>query len=161
MSADPAGDRAAGDGSAAEGTDRFQKLILVGCDFSQPAAEAISEAARIAKQENGRVKLVFCLDNDIPPQLAFGAHDRILDQHRRSAEEKLLQLGEERLAGVPFDTLVVEGSPRRQLNKIAKTEGADLVVLASRGHSLAAGLLLGSTAESVARHSPCSVLLMR
>jgi nucleotide-binding universal stress UspA family protein len=52
----------------------------------------------------------------------------------------------------------VDGKPHDALLRIAS--GADLLVVGARGHSGALGMLLGSTAQSCARYSPCPVLVV-
>jgi nucleotide-binding universal stress UspA family protein len=38
---------------------------------------------------------------------------------------------------------------------------ADLIVIGHSGHSGVWGLFLGTTAEKVSRHAPCSILIVR
>jgi nucleotide-binding universal stress UspA family protein len=45
--------------------------------------------------------------------------------------------------------------------ELAREIGADLIVLATRGHTGLKRILLGSTAERIVRFSPCPVLIVR
>lgn len=54
---------------------------------------------------------------------------------------------------------VVHGSAAPVL--IAAARDADVLVVADRGHGGFVGLLLGSTAEQVLRHAPCTVVLVK
>jgi nucleotide-binding universal stress UspA family protein len=45
--------------------------------------------------------------------------------------------------------------------QIARTSGADLIILGSRGHGKLEELLLGSVSDAVVREAPCSVLIVR
>lgn len=53
------------------------------------------------------------------------------------------------------------GEPRALILATAEAWGADLIVLASHGRSGLDRLLMGSVAESVAVHAPCSVEVIR
>jgi len=53
------------------------------------------------------------------------------------------------------------GNPAEEILRAAEQEPADLIVLGSRGLSAIAQLILGSVATRVARHAPCSVLIVR
>ena len=44
---------------------------------------------------------------------------------------------------------------------LAEELGADLIVIGSRGLSGMKRLVMGSVSESVVRHAPCPVLVMR
>lgn len=142
-------------------TEDSGPLVLVGCDFSEPSEQAVAEAGRWAAKEGGRVLVVFCLDDDLPPILHGGAREAALEEHRETALARLHNLAARHVKDAHYEVMVVDGSARRQLVRVAKSEGAALLVLASRGHSLVSELLLGSTAEAAVRHSPCSVLLLR
>jgi nucleotide-binding universal stress UspA family protein len=56
-------------------------------------------------------------------------------------------------------TVVVRGRPAQVL--ISAAQGADLLVVGSRGHGALAGMLLGSVSEDVAAHAPCPVVVIR
>jgi nucleotide-binding universal stress UspA family protein len=54
---------------------------------------------------------------------------------------------------------VVEGRAGQVL--VSAAEGADLLVVGSRGHSGLAEALLGSVGQYCVRHAPCPVVIMR
>jgi nucleotide-binding universal stress UspA family protein len=62
-------------------------------------------------------------------------------------------------SSVRIHTKVAEGSAAQVLLDAA--EGADLLVVGSRGHGGFAGALLGSVSQHCASHSPCPVLIVR
>jgi nucleotide-binding universal stress UspA family protein len=53
----------------------------------------------------------------------------------------------------------LEGHPARRL--VDAAEGADLLVVGSRGHGGFAGMLLGSVSQHVVAHAPCPVVVLR
>jgi nucleotide-binding universal stress UspA family protein len=60
---------------------------------------------------------------------------------------------------VPLITLVAEGDPAASL--IKASEGADLLVVGTRGRSPWAGLLLGSVSQRCAAGAACPVVLIK
>ena len=60
---------------------------------------------------------------------------------------------------VRIEQEVLEGHPAQLL--VTAAEGADLVVVGSRGHGGFVGMLLGSVSQHVAAHAPCPVLVVR
>lgn len=64
-------------------------------------------------------------------------------------------------AGLVATSELREGAPADQLIRAADADGADMIVLGSRGLSTLPRLLLGSVARSVLLHAPVSVLILR
>jgi nucleotide-binding universal stress UspA family protein len=54
---------------------------------------------------------------------------------------------------------VMQGHPAGVL--LAQVEGADMLVVGSRGHDGFTGMLLGSVSQHVVAHSPCPVVVVR
>jgi nucleotide-binding universal stress UspA family protein len=57
--------------------------------------------------------------------------------------------------------LVKDGRPADVICKTAADEKADAIIIPTHGHSGLKHALLGSVAEKVVRHAPCSVLVVR
>jgi len=49
----------------------------------------------------------------------------------------------------------------QRISELAKTDGYDLIVLATHGYTGLKHVLLGSTAERVVRFAPCAVLVVK
>jgi nucleotide-binding universal stress UspA family protein len=60
-----------------------------------------------------------------------------------------------------ISTMVVKGSPERELIDVATEWRADLIVVGSHGRGFWGRLTLGSVTDAVVHHAPCSVLVVR
>jgi nucleotide-binding universal stress UspA family protein len=85
-------------------------------------------------------------------------------QHERAAAKKALSeavsgLGNEQVP--PAGVEVLDGEPRSAILKHAHEIGADLIVLASKGHGRLHEALLGSVASHVSHAATCSVLIVK
>jgi nucleotide-binding universal stress UspA family protein len=60
---------------------------------------------------------------------------------------------------VRVETWVREGNPAEVL--IEAAEGADLLVVGSRGHGGFTGALLGSVSQHCVQHAPCPIVIVR
>ena len=85
------------------------------------------------------------------------------EQRRRGRGTELATRDEELLVkeGFKVTTAITEGDPRLGIVDYAAQWKADLIVVGSHGRKGLDLLLLGSVAESVARHARCSVLIVR
>jgi nucleotide-binding universal stress UspA family protein len=63
--------------------------------------------------------------------------------------------------GLPVEMVVRNGDPRSVIVDEAKDWPADLIVVGSHGYSGVKRWLLGSVAQSVVSHAPCSVEVVR
>jgi nucleotide-binding universal stress UspA family protein len=75
---------------------------------------------------------------------------RVLDEARATAEER----------GIEVETHLVPGHAAEVITHYAKVHGHDLIVVGHRGHFLG-DYLLGSTADRVAHHAHCPVMVVR
>ena len=77
------------------------------------------------------------------------------------ARADLARLVPKDMAVVSHEVQVTPGTPATDICRLAKDNGASLIVLSSHGRSGVKHFLLGSVAERVVRHAPCPVLVMR
>jgi nucleotide-binding universal stress UspA family protein len=64
-------------------------------------------------------------------------------------------------AGLELRAEVVIGHPAHAVVEFATANRMDLVVIGHSGHSSVWGQFLGTTADKIVRHAPCSVLVVR
>ena len=84
--------------------------------------------------------------------------------HHRSRKSRAVveEIAKElRVAGFKAEGVVKKGKVRETILENATEWEADLIVLGSHGRKGVKRFLLGSVAESVARHAPCSVEIVR
>lgn len=62
------------------------------------------------------------------------------------------------VADIEIEKTIAEGSPAKVL--VDAAQGADLLVVGSRGHGGFAGLLLGSVSQQIVHHAPCPVVIV-
>jgi nucleotide-binding universal stress UspA family protein len=63
--------------------------------------------------------------------------------------------------GFKADSVTMEGDPDTAIADYARTWGADVIVVGTHDRSRVERLLLGSVSESVVKHAPCSVLVVK
>jgi universal stress protein A len=136
--------------------------LLLAADLS-PDADKVAERARQVRDRSGaRLSLVHVVEyiplayaGDLVLPDDFNLEQELLEVARRRIEA----LGE-RLGVDPQDRHVATGSAAREILRIAREQGVDLIVLGSHGrHGLAA--LIGSTANAVLHHAECDLLAVR
>jgi len=93
-----------------------------------------------------------------PDALAADEHQAEVEAHLALAEESAREL---RGFGVNATPIVRAGDPAHEIVDAATDFGTDLIVTGSRGRSGLESLLLGSVAQRVLLHAPCSVLILR
>jgi nucleotide-binding universal stress UspA family protein len=136
--------------------------LVVGVDGSEASRHALQWASEEARLRGARLVVVHAWF--IPAAVAPGLVPVPVDpeEWRLEAEELVARELEETLGaepGVPVERVVVPGSPAAVLVEAA--DGADLLVVGSRGRGGFAGLLLGSVSQQAAHHAPCPVVIVR
>lgn len=135
--------------------------ILLAADFHDESGKVVSRAQALRDANQCKMSIVHVIE---PIGVAYGGEFPLDlgDLHReleKQGREKLTDLGNK--LGVPPEQQYLEvGITEREILRVAKEQGADLIVLGSHGrHGLA--LLLGSTANGVLHHAQCDVLAVR
>jgi len=135
------------------------RTILLATDLTAASREATQRAIDLAARLDARLLIVNVLEKR--RLVGGGSHDRV-DQARSERETHLVAVVREaRSAGVTAEFLVWEGDPGGSIAAAAEAEGADLVVVGTRGRSGAERMLLGSVSDHVVRNATCPVLVVR
>ena len=143
--------------------------LVVGADGSESTERALALLRRWPIFAGHPATVVTVGDaGQAPGRAATALYPGLMDRHA-SREERRAQLAQvaERgardlaRAGLAATVEIREGDPADQLIRVATAEGADLIVVGSRGLSTLPRLLLGSVARKVLLHAPQSVLVVR
>jgi nucleotide-binding universal stress UspA family protein len=133
------------------------RRILVTTDFSTASRRAFPLAALLARTFEARVS---ALHVAAPPPMAAltGAPGGTVPAS--PTEEDVQRFLQPELAGLRVEARVyASGAPWDRIVKAAEEEGADLVVMSTQGLDSLSDKIIGSNAERVLRHAPCSVLV--
>ena len=137
--------------------------ILLAVDGSVPSQDAIDEVARRSWPAGSHVRVIAVVRPYAPLATEHIPGVQEILQQQTTVATQIAERAAERLtqAGVSVDTVVRQGDPRAAIVDEATTWGADLVALGSHGHTGLARLVLGSVAQAVVVHAPCSVEVVR
>ncbi len=140
--------------------------IVVAVDGSDCAKNAVKAACQIAKPNQAKLIIVHAPQAETTAFIVGGpagyhelltapSHDelekagqKILDEAKAIAKE----------AGCEAQTDLHIGDPVRQVLKVVKESGADLIVTGRRGLGSVASLFLGSTSQRIQHHAHCACL---
>jgi nucleotide-binding universal stress UspA family protein len=141
----------------------IMKKILVPCDFSLPALEAVKFAALIATKNRSEVVLLHTIQlpalYDSSTVLQFEA-DFMKDTKEKSAKA-LDKIKVKLLEGVKTQCKVEFGGLLPNINDIVKKLKIDLIVMGTHGASGLKEYTVGSNAEKVVRNSTVPVISVR
>ena len=140
-------------------------VIVVGVDHSEGAKAALRFALEEAKLRRATLRVVHAwqygyigatgLEGGAYPALG-GDIKELRDSAETAFEETLRESIPE--TDVEIERRVVEGRPATVL--VAESQGAELLVVGSRGHGGFTGLLLGSVSQQCAHHAACPVVIV-
>jgi nucleotide-binding universal stress UspA family protein len=135
------------------------KKIIWGTDGSENADHALGLAKELAAQ-NGSVLLAVHSIVELAGPGSRGAFPEYADEDEREVKiaKQVAELNEQ---GIDAEVKIVESGivgAAHTLAKVAGEEGADLIVVGTRGQTPLAGLLLGSVTQRLLHLAPCPVL---
>ena len=140
------------------------KKILIPIDFSDYSFKALNYAIDFAQLTNAELFIVYVIEPIIyPTDFTLG---EVVPTFESTIEvnfsEQLKEIAEEKIGDkVKYHLLTKEGRPFLEIINAAKETDADLIIIATHGHTGMEHILFGSTAEKVVRKAPCPVLSLR
>jgi nucleotide-binding universal stress UspA family protein len=137
-----------------------RRTIVVGVDGSPSSLDALRWAACLAVALNAEISAVTSWDYPASYGMGGGVPaqwDPAEDAAQILADALTAAFGDHRPDGIR--AVVREGHPAQVLSDASN--GAEMLVVGSRGHGGFAGLLLGSVSAYCTAHGPCPVLVTR
>lgn len=138
------------------------KKILLAYDGSEGAKKGLEAGINLAKLHQADLWALAVQENlprfagtidEVQEEVAFGYkhNEQILDGARARAQE----------AGIELKTEIRIGHPAKNIMESAKEGNFDLILVGHTELSEVWARFLGTTAEKVSRHAPCSLLIVR
>lgn len=143
------------------------RTILLPTDFSECANYALSYAASLARQFSASIICVHVIEPMMPAVGYTGLTEPmpiadLNEQLEESAERELPKIAEcDDCEGIEIEEVIVHGDASAEIVRVAGERNVDLIVIASHGRTGLGRILFGSTAESIVRHAPCPVLVVK
>lgn len=138
------------------------RTVLLATDLTEASREATDQAIEIASSLRAQLLVVHVIDAAGAGAGSPVPFDSVLrmDQRRSKRESPLLAIVERsRSRGGAAAYLLWSGEPGPSIVAAAEAEGADLIVVGTRGLDEAGKYLLGSVSNYVVYHSDCPVLV--
>jgi nucleotide-binding universal stress UspA family protein len=143
------------------------KRIILATDFSDISKDAGNQALFLADAYKAELIVLHVLDTngwEFPSYYFFSTKgfDRLVESQAQVRQQRKDALN--KLAGsfdLKVETIFKEGDPGHEIIRVAEEEDADLIVLGTHGYRGWKRFTLGSVAELVGRHTPCTVLTVR
>lgn len=134
--------------------------VVVGVDGSEEAKRALDFAAEQANQRGVPLVAVQVLAEPpwFGPAEVYGVWVEDVRTLTQEALDEELTPVRQRYPDLEIRTKVPRGHPAEELRRAA--DGAQLLVVGSRGRSVARSMLLGSISHGVLHHAPCPVAVL-
>ncbi|WP_104734151.1 universal stress protein [Hanstruepera ponticola] len=139
------------------------KKIIVPIDFSEYSDYALETAAMLAKKNNAEILALHMLEMS-EAILTKGENEMQMETvfFLKLAEKRFNEfLDKDYLEGLKVTPIVKHFKVFREVNEVAKEQGADLVVMGSHGTSGIKEFFIGSNTEKVVRYSEIPVLVIK
>ncbi len=142
----------------------FPTKVLLATDGSEEAGLALQAAASLVNSTNSELHVVHVLPTDVGiPYPAEVLQRPPLEQSKQRAQaflDRQVELIRAEGAAVAGSHLRM-GRPANEIVKLSEELGVDLIVAGSKGLGGVRRALMGSVADSVARHAHCPVMIVR
>jgi nucleotide-binding universal stress UspA family protein len=154
----------------AEAAGPYRK-VLACVDFSENSAKAVQYALHVAQEDKGQLDCLYVFQSAMSMAIDYGGFAPISVDAAVDAEgvkrwehslTDFLEPLTRKAEGTKITPVVVERiNIREAILDYVIEHKSDLVVLGTRGKSNLRSLLIGTTAERLVQHLPCSILAVK
>jgi nucleotide-binding universal stress UspA family protein len=143
---------------------RATRKIVVATDFSTASRPALAAALDLARRDGARLVVLHVM---MPPSPFVGdglpaSWLELEARARRDAERRLAAaVSQAERSGIVTTGTLVKGVPAEVIVRVARREGAELLVIGTHGRSGLGRLFMGSVAARVLGTAKCPVLTVR
>jgi nucleotide-binding universal stress UspA family protein len=138
------------------------RRILVAYDGSEGARAALNQGIELARTLSAELTSI-SVEEHLPHYAAsvseVKAAKEQIDEYFRTLTKQARDLAA--MSGIELDTVIRQGHEVETIVTTAREGRFDLLILGYHGHSGIFGRIMGSTAQSIARLAPCSVMLAK
>ena len=141
------------------------KKILCPTDFSEPSLKGLDYAVELATLFRAKLSVVYVLPilpataKDANLQFAVPEYERMI--HNDSVKQLQAVVSQRVPKNLKVCTSIGHGNAAHEIVRLAQEEKADLIVIATHGHTGFHHFVVGSVAEKVIRLAHCPVLAVR
>lgn len=127
------------------------RTILYPTDFSSFSTQAYFHAVGLAENYRAKLTVIYVFKPRDPSRAAV----------ERAYWLEQLETIRPTNARIPVTHVLLEGDPATEIVRYAADTKTDVIVMGTHGRTGAERELMGSTAESVMREAPCSVMVVK
>jgi nucleotide-binding universal stress UspA family protein len=142
----------------------MNETVVVGVDGTADSLAALSTAAELARESGDSLVVVHVRHDSAmaAASIEVGAEAAIsdaLDEVEQASRDRAADVLSVRQVAWRFE--ISGGDPATALIASARVHHSRAIVVGGRSHGLVGGLIVGSVAQKLVRHSPVSVLVVR
>jgi universal stress protein A len=140
----------------------FPRKILLATDGSKDSALAREAAVDLANKTDSDLHVVhvgLLSPWVMPDTLSDAQYERLRQEAQKILDEEAKKIQE--AGGTVTDAHLRMGRADVEVVRLSQELQVGLLIIGNRGRETIARILLGSDAESIVRHAPCPVLVVR
>lgn len=139
--------------------------ILFPTDFTDGSSYALDYAVDLARHYGAKLyvlHVIYDLARATQSHIPHASSDQLYKEMNSWAEKEIESCCIEETRTLPgLEKIILTGIPYEEINKFARDEKIDLIVMGTFGKIGFERLIFGSTAERVVRKAPCPVMTVR
>ena len=141
------------------------KRVVCALDFSPASLQAVGFALDLARQANGALTVLHTVEWLPEEEPRVHTHFNVPEYRQHlidDARARIMELiGDESQTWCAIEPVVTAGRAYREILRVAKVRGADLIVMGTQGRGGIGLALAGSATQQVVRGAACPVLTVR